>query len=295
MRLIISGAGGFLGRNIVHRAVEEKMDVVALTSKNSQLGEEYRNNGNVTVVGKYEYKAIEHIGETVLINCAFPMDMQGASLAGGMNYIRDLLMYFDSCCSAVINISSQSVYSQDKEKPSLESDGLKLETQYALGKYMTEMLTEIICRSVPHANVRMASLHGKGSDKRIVNRMIEKVKNGEGIELHIGDQFFGYMDVRDAAEALILLSRYMLTHTGEEERDCTDNVYNLGIEGGYSMDDIGRVIEEKALKVGLSISVKRLAVDIRSDSTLDSSKLYKTINWKPKYSLPDTVDWIWDG
>lgn len=99
------------------------------------------------------------------------------------------------------------------------------------------------------------------------------------------------MDVRDAAEALILLSLYIVSPENESR---IEEIYNLGIEGGYTMEEIGRAIEQKALKTGHSICIDKVNVDERSNSIMDSSKLYNTINWKPRYTLSDTVNWIWD-
>ena len=98
------------------------------------------------------------------------------------------------------------------------------------------------------------------------------------------------MDVRDASEALILLSRYMVSYKGNVEP-----VYNLGVEGGYTMDDIGKAIEQEAYRHGRRIRIERRTVDEKTNSTIDSSKLYRTINWHPRYNLSDTISWIWNG
>ncbi len=84
--------------------------------------------------------------DAILVNCAYPRNASGASVAEGLEYTRDL---FESAvrfgAKAIINISSQSVYSGKRKEAAAEDTALCLESGYAIGKYAVELMLEGIC------------------------------------------------------------------------------------------------------------------------------------------------------
>lgn len=143
MKVMLTGAGGFLGTEILRQlSGEPAVRVVAFSSK-AKLPAEELFAGNLSV-----YPSCQIEDETlfrdadVLINCAFPRNADGAGMARGMAYLSKVFRACASSGVALINISSQSVYDQRRCAPAVENDPLCLGDSYAVAKYASELLAE---------------------------------------------------------------------------------------------------------------------------------------------------------
>ena len=98
-------------------------------------------------------------------------------IADGLKYIQSVFeKSVEGNAAVIVNISSQSVYSQKRTEAATEETPVCLESPYAVGKYAVELMLESICRGskTRYTNLRMASLIGPGFDQRIVNRLVRQ-------------------------------------------------------------------------------------------------------------------------
>jgi len=286
MRILVSGAGGFLGSEIISQLLNIKeVEVIALTSQTNKFKSLAKQANKLIVYDKNDiYKdTINFEKIDLLINCAFPRN-DDSLIANGLKYISDLLsLGVQKGVKKVINISSQSVYSKFRKMEARESSELCLQSKYAIGKYATELLTNCICYNIPHTNIRMGSLIGAGFNQRLVNKFVEKVIIHENIQIMGGEQKFGFLDVRDAASAIILVG---LKENWQE-------IYNLGTEYNYTLIEIAKCVMDTLETMGYektNIEIENAAV--WENSSLDSSRLRIQFSWKQEYLLQDTIRWI---
>lgn len=282
MKVVITGAGGFLGRNILELLKDRNCEVYAFSSQKTVLEEKYRE------IKQYHFLDLkEEIPDNVdvLLNCAFPRNEDGEQMAIGLEYIHNI---FAQCAkkkvSALINISSQSVYSQKRDYCADESAVLNLESKYAVGKYATELLLKSTCPDICHTNIRMASLIGYDFEQRIVNKFVKIAMTEKKINVLAGMQSYGYMDVRDAADAIVTLC---MDYKNAAQ---WDEVYNLGIQGTYSLKDIAEEVKKQVddeLHCEVELNIEEY--DAYINTALNSSLFYHTFSWQPKYMLGDTV------
>lgn len=280
MALVITGAGGFLGRTLIDRCKGKKIVAVSEQEMSKYTG--------VTVVRREDFfKHYRFTEEDRLVNCAFPMNGPDASrLASGLNFIgRVMGKAADEGVGGVVNISSQSVYSQKRTTPADELTEVQPESAYALGKYTSEIITNNLCRRIPHTNIRLASLIGPGYDIRIVNRLVKKVFKGEMLTVSICPRKFEFLDVRDAADAILGLADYK----AEDWRE----TYVLGGHCSYSLEEIVDIIQEVYKRYcPQGFQVKKANGDDCANNSLDSRLLYDLLGWKPRYELKDSVETI---
>lgn len=282
MKIAITGAGGFLGRNILELLKNGNCDVYAFSSQEKRLQSQYLDADNFHFMNVTE--EIPN-GINVLLNCAFPRNEDGEQMAIGLDYIQKVfLQCVEKKVSAVINVSSQSVYSQKREYQADESSVLNLESKYAVGKYATELLLNTICRDINHTNIRMASLIGKDFGQRIVNKFVSIAMEEKKLSVMAGNQAYGYMDVRDAADAIVTMC------VDYENAGRWSEVYNLGIKETYSLTEIAREVQkqvEKELKCRVKLKITEQ--DVFLNTALNSDLFYRTFDWHPKFALEDTV------
>lgn len=221
-----------------------------------------------------------------VINCAFPRTAKGEPLASGLDFIAQL--FEDACQSGVhsiINISSQSVYSQHREGPALESSPICPESVYAISKYATELMLRTICASVPHVNVRLASLIGPKFNQRLVNKMIQLAENKHVIQVTDFSSKFGFLDREDAVSALVALV--------EMDPRLWEPCFNIGGECGYTVLEIANLIQDYYKSIGIAIEVVTDKSKLKSTDALctllDSTLFLQRTSWRPMYTMHDSI------
>ena len=174
MIIAITGASGFLGINLIEELLKKDTNfILAFTSQKKTLENKFKNR-HVNVFEREAFFKVQLKDVDVLINCAFPRNNDNRQMAVGLKYVNDVLNHTVHCgVKTVINISSQSVYSQQKEHAADEYTELCLDSIYAVGKFASELLTNTICKNIRHTNIRLASLIGPDFDQRLVNKMID--------------------------------------------------------------------------------------------------------------------------
>ncbi len=278
-RIIISGASGFLGSQIIESAQEMKdVEIVAISTKNIECPD-------VTVINTEEFleNGASFSEEDVFINCMFPTNADGFRMAEGLKKVYRLIqMAYKSGVGAFINVSSQSVYASKRTTSASETDDLCLESPYAVGKYSTEEYTNQVFSDRFHTNIRLASLLGVGYDQRIVNRMIIQALNGAPLKVVGGMQRYGFLDVRDAASGLV---RLVASNASEWK-----NEYNLGRNDSCSLIDVVNSISSEVKRLaGLTVNYTiSEGLDDRN-SAIDASRFMNDFNWCAKYTLAQTI------
>lgn len=231
-KIVITGAAGFLGSHLVERwRDDEQYSVYALTSKPDELREKLGGE-NVTYLYKDVLNA-EMMMDAFVVNCAYPRNSMGTAIADGLKYIQTM---FEAAikfkAAAIINISSQSVYSQQRKEAATEETPVCLESPYAVGKYAVELMLESICRGrkIAYTNLRMASLIGPGFDQRLVNKLVKKLLNHESITIVRQNRKMGFLDVEDAVTAVTSIIDY--------SKKSWKTIYNIGNGQGYTVEEI---------------------------------------------------------
>ena len=283
--VMVTGAGGFLGNNLVTELARRGHSVCAVTSKSEG---ELDASGLADVVPSRDFKAIAELldGTDMLVNCAFPRNVDGRQLADGMDYLQRLFAAAGaSQAGAVVNISSQSVYSQTRTEPAREDTPVCLESKYAVAKYASEQLLEAYCGDRPHTNIRLASLIGPGFDQRVVNKMVARALDCRRVAVSGENIVFDYMDVADAACALGCMVG--------TEKSGWDQVYNLGSGQPESLLCLAELVVSslRGHALDCELAESELLPSARS-SALDASAFERRFNWAPRLPIALTVDRI---
>lgn len=237
-KIVITGASGFLGSHLVERLKDdERYKVYALSSKPDDLKEKISGE-NIEYIHKDSLDA-EMLKDSTVINCAYPRNSIGTAIADGLKYIQKVFeSAVGSGAAAIINISSQSVYSQQRIEAATEETPVCLESPYAVGKYAVEILLESICKGsdTKYTSLRMASLIGPGFDQRIVNRFVKQAIETGKLTVKRNRQKFGFFDVEDAVSGIAA----MLAADAETWKP----VYNLGRKGSYTLIQIAETVRD---------------------------------------------------
>ncbi len=293
MKMLVTGAGGFLGRNLVGLLSEACHEVLAVSSQPEQTlrsGWVRDVLGHVdeltTVVPTDELFTRDGVfeGVDVVINAGFPRALGGHDLARGLDFQAALFAAArDSGVGRVLNISSQSVYDSARSTAATEDDPIVLDTPYATAKYAVELLADAILSPIPTVHLRLSSLIGPGFDQRVVNKMVAAAIGGGELRVSGGDQVFDFMDVRDAARAVALMAEApLLTRT---------EVLNVGANAAVTLLEIAETVARvlgQAFDLKVVVNVEAGSTAPRS-SALQCDRLLDAYGFAPKCSREDTI------
>ncbi|MCE7791184.1 NAD(P)-dependent oxidoreductase [Salipaludibacillus sp. CUR1] len=290
--VLVSGANGFLGKALVKQLLESNnYNTIALTSEVKKLQSYFTDHSNLTVLNvsdwKKEINRMTNID--VLINCAFPRASNPRKLAEGLDFTEKLIRdAIDINIDSVINISSQSVYSQKAKSSPDEFAEVAPESLYGMAKYASEKIVASLCDSeINYSNIRIASLTGPDLEARMTNKFVKNALDGEKITVNGRGQKVSYLDVKDAASALMSMVK---------KDSCEWNtVYNLGNIHYYSVFEIAETVRETAKKYSIAdVNIEVYEGNDSFNNLINSDLFYNDFEWKPNYSIPLVVEYLFN-
>ena len=206
-------------------------------------------------------------------------------MAGGLEKVyRCISQAKGAGASAIVNISSQSVYASKRKNPASEIDVLCLESAYAVGKYSSEAYCNYVSKSIPHTNIRLSSLIGVGYDTRIANRLIIQALNREKIKVFGGMQRYSILDVRDAARGIVEIA----CHLENEWQD----VYNLGRNESITLIELVLLIADVLKQHGIQLEYEVIDGSDERNSSIDCDRFMQDFEWSPTVSLRQSLEEI---
>lgn len=293
-KVLITGASGFLGSCLIDHLLTRRGSycLYVLTGKEETLKYKYRYS-SIHVLNKdfiFNQNISDIINNSYIVNCAYPRNTDGISIANGLNYLNRLFNVVNNFkAKAIINISSQSVYNQKRLNIADETSSIDLGSMYAIGKYAVELLLNNICRDVVHTNLRMSSLIGPTFDQRVTNKIVDDAIEKNIIKVSKSQKRFGFMDVDDAADAIIALL--------DTETSLWKPVYTVGIgNNGYDLIDISKKVLQLSYEL-MHVSIKIQCEEIEDfGNTAVSCRLFgEDTGFYPSRSLEDSLRKIFES
>ncbi|MFA5619167.1 MAG: NAD(P)-dependent oxidoreductase [Weeksellaceae bacterium] len=289
MNIVITGANGLLGTELIHQLLPTDHKIYALTSNKEALQSKWNEEIQVHSLSEWEKGIFTFEEIDVVIHCAFARAHKGGEeIANALLFTKKL---FDDLkvkrVPNLINISTQEVYGK-KASPWRESNVVEPNTIYGTAKYFTELLANDYSHGndLNSTNIRLAGLLSKDTDARMVNKFVDQTLNGNPIKILDGKLVFSQLDVRDAAAGILAL----LTIPGKN----WSPVYNLGYTKSYSIQEIAQVVQEVGKTYGKIVEIFKEESNAELYAELDSSKLYNDTEWTPQYDMSDIAKSIFE-
>ncbi len=298
MRVLVTGASGFIARHLIRHYVANGADVTGW-SRNTQPTDCEVGEAQWRVVDMLDADAVLAAMQADRPDCVFHLSAQ--SLPGvswhdpvgafDSNVLAtvNLLMALRECTteSRLILVSSSSVYASNSgDRPILEDDPAGGVSLYAVSKLAQEMTARLWGRQYDMPVVTIRPFFVIGPEKRgdvcadFAQRIVRLEREGGDI-MRVGnlDAVRDFVAVEDAVRAFRLLA-----DTGE-----TDGVYNLARGEGWAIKDILDGYRS------LSATDFRVETDPQLMRPLDEpvkigdpSRL-KDLGWAPRVSMEEAL------
>ena len=293
MRLIVTGAAGVLGSELIEQCLraDPQAEIVAVTRQPQALTRRWQSYAHIKCCSWDELAQLPLADGDVIVHCAFPRQDDGRELAEALALTGALLKKAGASGKRIawVNISSRSVYGQNERTPWTETTELMPSSPYALAKTAQELLTRQAAEAYgfSYTTLRMAGLIGVGMEARLVSQMTMRAIQDRALTVMGGEQQFSMLDIRDAAAGIPALLR--------KDPAAWQPVYNFGAEKATRLKDIAPIIQKEAQRLyGWRVSITRQKRDAVLIDEMDSSVFYTQMEWRPRYTLADTVDWLFE-
>lgn len=291
--ILITGAGGYLGRHLTQSLLaQDRYQIKVVDLDKHQLSSLFDNNSVEEFDVADLWNGAFSLGQVeCLVHCAFARPhCTCEQIASSLEFTSKLFeQIVANQVSAVINISSQSVYGLSR--PPLWTEDLPVapETPYAQAKYATELMArsaKCINNHFCFTSLRLSALSG-GLDGFVpldlLGKFAQKALVGAPIQIFGGSQMMERLDVRDAIGAILALL--------ELDPVLWEGVYNVGPGVQYNICELAEMTVEAAVDFAGSLR-SEVTVDPQERSKqfgMDISKIMAATGWSPEYSIEDTI------
>lgn len=315
MKILITGATGFLGGWLVSHFLEQNADVICLRNAKSTLG--YRDNSQYflkdlgskcleefvdisvfddvnSVIKMHQPDVIIHLAAVGDVSVAFnePRFTYETSANGTLNLLESIRV--SSPETFFISHTTDKVYSGNP-LPFVEDMSLRPSHIYEAGKIAQEHLTEIYAQSydIKAVTVRCGNYFG-GYDfnfSRIVPYVINQTIKNEAIILRSDGSFTrDFLYIKDA----VLVNQMLIDTFNDNEKTLKyGEAFNFSLEIELSVMQIVKHILELC-QSDLPIEIHGSASTEIANMRLDCCKAKRDLSWQAHYSLEhglqETID-----
>jgi len=315
VKILVTGADGFIGSHLTEQLVRDGHDVRAFTLYNSFNSWGWLDYCDPDVVGQFEVfsgdirdphgvrKALEdretvfHLAALIAIPYSYhsPDTYIETNIKGTLNVIQAAR---DFELDRVIHTSTSEVYGSAKFVPITEDHPLQGQSPYSASKIGADQLALSFFRSfqTPVTIVRPFNTYGpRQSARAVIPTIITQLLAGAG-ELELGDtrptRDFNY--VKDTVAGFVCALN---------AQKCDGEVINLGSNFEVSIGTTASMIAEIMNKdIEIKVDTKRLRPANSEVERLwaSNSKADELLSWKPAWGglqgfrkgLAATVDWF---
>jgi dTDP-glucose 4,6-dehydratase len=309
-RVLVTGAGGFIGSHLTEALVQQGADVKAFLHYNSRTQLGLLQFTSPDILNKIEIifgdlrdltalmdcmqdvEIVFHLGALISIPYSYlhPGDVVETNVIGTLN----VLQAARRCnVSRIVHTSTSEVYGTAQREPIDEAHPLCAQSPYAASKISADKLAESFFRTykLPVVTVRPFNTFGpRQSNRAVIPTIISQVLIQDKIYLGNLDTYRDFTFVNDTVEGFLCAGK---------KPDVDGKTFNLGVGKKISVGDL---VKEVGAITGRSIQVeidsKRLRPETSEVFSLisDNRRAGLELGWKPIISLREglkrTTEWI---
>lgn len=309
-KILVTGAGGFIGSHLVERLVEDGASVRAFVRYNSRADIGLLRMASPEIISKLDLiggdlrdpdairKAVKdceyvfHLGALISIPYSYlhPVEVAESNLIGTLNI---LMACRDFGIQRLIHTSTSEVYGTAKTPMIDETHPLQGQSPYSASKIGADKLAESFYSAyeLPVVTVRPFNTYGpRQSARAVIPTIITQALAMKTIYLGNTSTIRDFTYVDDTVNGFLCTAM---------TKDVEGGVFNLGTGASVS---IGELAEKIIQKVGNSVKVEVDTSRLRPQKSevmrllSDNSLARERLDWKPNVNLDDglerTIAWI---
>ena len=299
--VLVTGGTGLVGSHLVEELIRQKAHVLTtfqtLHPKSyfatKKLSEKViLVNADIDdfdklfhIVTKFKTDYIFHLAAQPIVETAYanPRETFNVNIMGTVNIFECARLY--PRIKGVIFASSDKAYGKLHKEKYLESDPLQGDHPYDVSKSAADLIANTYVKTygLPIVTSRFGNIYGEGdmNFSRLIPGIMRSLIFDTDFEIRSDGEFIrDYLYVKDVVAGYIKLAENISKVKGQ--------AFNFGSPECLSVLDVIGLIE-KSLDKKLHYSIMNIAKNEIPYQSLDYTKVKKTINWKPVYTIKKTV------
>jgi NAD dependent epimerase/dehydratase len=299
-KVLVTGAGGFIGSHLVEELVRKGADVRCFLKYNSKGGLE-----NLTKIPKETFDKLEilrddlrdaeavkravencevifHLGALISIPYSYenPRGFIETNIIGTLNILEAAKN--SSSIKKIVITSTSEVYGTARYSPIDEKHPLQAQSPYAASKIASDKLAESFYKSfnLPIAIIRPFNTYGpRQSSRAVIPTIIYQALLNDKIKIGSLEPKRDFTFVEDTVRGFIKIA---------ESENSTGEIINIG--NGKTVS-IGEIVEMIKNILGKNFEVETDPAKIRPEKSevmlliCDNKKARETVGWEPNVSL----------
>ncbi len=302
--VLVTGGTGFVGSHLVEELVRQKTNVITTYQNYSPLAYFYNKKLDQKVImahvdicdfekifeliTKNEIEFIFHLAALSLVEPAYynPRRAYQINIMGTVNILESARLY--PKIKGIIVASSDKAYGKLSKDKYQETDSLRGDHPYEASKAAADLISYSYFKTykLPVVITRFGNIYGEGdlNFSRIIPGIMKAVVRDEKFEVRSNGKYVrDYLYVKDVIKGYIMLASNIDRVKGE--------AFNFGSDETLSVVELIKLVE-KILKKKVNYKILNIAKNEIPYQSLDYAKIRKTLGWKPRYSLSQTIKQI---
>ena len=293
MKVIISGATGFVGKKLVKYMVETGDQVVVIVRDKKKLEHSIINKVSIIEAELADYSKL-NIKEDDY-DVFFHLAWNGTSGPERGNYHAQLDNIRYSCEAVALSkrigckrfVYAGSVMEYECLSDFLQGSVPPINNCYSVSKYTADFMAQAVANNIgiEYVGIVISNIYGEGEEsKRFINTTIKKMIKDESIELSSCEQLYDFIYISDAVRAIYLAA----------SKGVNNQRYYIGSIEQTPLKQF--VIQMKEV---CNSSSELLFGKIKSSSKgldysiIDSKKIYE-LGFKSEISFTEGIKRIWE-
>ncbi|UCC58372.1 MAG: NAD-dependent epimerase/dehydratase family protein [Candidatus Bathyarchaeum sp.] len=287
MKVIVTGANGFIGIHTIRSLLERGYKVTALDIKIEGL-KEFSGNKNCEIkemdIISENFKSLIRMGDKVLHLAAIakfstakasPQRAVRVNVEGTLNIVQACI---EKKAERLVYSSTGSVYSLTAPVPIREDAPREPTNIYGLTKKMAEDWIILHGNQLPYVILRYGYIFGKGKDWGAIGAFLRRLSNNQQPIVFGGNQTNDFVYVKDVVKANLLAL----------ESTYTNQAYNIGTGRATSIRDVCEYCI-KASKSSLKMKLEPARVFDYPIFVYDISKARSLLRFEPEWNVLDGI------
>ena len=309
-KVLVTGAGGFIGSHLVEKLVALGSDVRAFVRYNSRndyglievLPEDIQEKLTVVVGDLRDSDSVNsvvrnidlvfHLGASISIPYSYvsPNNFVATNIIGTLNVLNAVKDY---SIQKMVHTSSSEVYGTAQYVPIDEKHPLQAQSPYAASKIGADKMVESyhLSYGLPVATVRPFNTYGpRQSSRAVIPTIVTQALTKDEVRLGATSPIRDFSYVEDTVSAFIKVA---------ESPESVGQALNFGSGTEISIGDLaGEIISLVGRDVDIVCDDERIRPEKSEVNRLlaDVTKARELLGWEPLFSLTDglrnVIDWM---
>ena len=308
-RVLVTGATGIVGSNLVPRLLEHGAEVICFVRDHDPASALWHSGdidrvsvatGRLEVfehvkaaVVEREVDTVFHLGAQAIVGVAQrdPMGTFESNIRGTYHVLEACRLY-GQMVKRIIIASSDKAYGDCPTLPYTESTSLAARNPYDVSKSCADLIAQSYAASfkLPIAIARCGNIFGPGdlNWNRLIPGTIRSLLNGEQpIIRSDGTLVRDYLFVHDAVSAYLALADWIDVR---QRAPVTERAFNFSSNRPLAVLEMTQLIQHACHRPDLQPTVQNQASGEIQSQHLDSSRAQAELGWNVQHSLEAALD-----